>query len=475
MTLRVIAALVGLAVFSGCATTPVSLPAKITAPDSWRTPPAKLILETGNESGNEGPEWWKSFADPELDKLIVLALAENADLRIASARIQQARALAAGAMAEQRPSLDSSLEARREPVPAVRAKDSNGFTTLIPPYRRNPFSIQIVEATYELDLLGRLALAVQTSGAELLATEAELRAVRLWVAHEVVAAYADTRFAEAQLPWANQQIELATQLLAAERRKREAGLSTLANVRAVEDELSGAHETLANFERSRNLGLVRLALVLGKAPSEVSWIPVDVYFAQFPNAGGIDADLPAAVLDRRPDVDAAWHRVVASTTEAERARLEKYPKLTLTGSAGFLSETLRRGLTGDALAWAIGATLQGPLLDGGRVKARTDAASAIATQRQMEYRKVVLQALNEVETALTETVHAQERLRITESSVRRRVADTTAASVRLRQGAGDRTTLIRAELARIEAHQGATARRHDLILAWASLQKTLGR
>lgn len=471
MKLRFIAALAGLTVLSGCATTQVSLPAKMTAPDSWRTPLTKLT----SESGNEGPEWWKPLADPELDRLIVLALEENADIRIASARIQQARALMAGAVAEQRPSLGSSLEVRRERVPETRIRDTDGVAARIPPLRRSHISGQIVEATYEVDLLGRLALAAQASEAELLATEAEHRAVRLWVAHEVVVAYADTRLAEVLLPQANRAFELATELLAAERTKRKAGLSRLAAVRAVEDELASAREALTNLERSRSLRLTRLALVLGKAPSELAWTPVDVYFARFPDTGAIDADLPAAVLDRRADIDAAWHRLVASATDAERVRLEKYPKLTLTGSAGFLSETLRRWLTGDALGWAIGAAVQGPLLDGGRVKARADAASAIATERQMEYRKVVLQALNEVEAALTEAAYAQERLRIAESALRRRVADATAASDRLRQGADDRLALLRAEFARIEAHQVLTTRRHELILGWASVQKTLGR
>lgn len=471
MKLRCIAALAGLTVLSGCATTHVSLPAKMTAPDSWRTTPARSLPE----SGSAGPAWWKPLADPELDRLIALALVENSDSRIASARIQQARALMAGAVAEQRPNLGSGFEVRRERVPEARFRDAEGVAARIPPYRSSQFSGQIVEATYEVDLLGRLALGAQASEAALLATQAEHRAVRHWVAHEVVVAYAETRLTEALRPHAHRAFQLTTERLAAERAKREAGLSTSASVRAVEDELAGAREALATLDRGRGLGLARLALVLGKAPAELAWSPAGDYFAQLSNLAAIDADLPASVLGRRPDVDAAWHRVVASTVEAERARLEKYPQLTLTGSAGFLSETLRRWLTGDALAWAIGAAVQGPLLDGGRVKARTDAASALATERQMEYRRVVLQALNEVEAALTEAAHAQEQSRIAEAALRRRADDATAASDLLRQGAGDRPTLLKAELATIEAHRAATARRHDLLLAWARVQKTLGK
>ena len=474
MTLQLIAALVGLGVLSGCAATHVRLPAKMVAPDIWRTPPNELPMSA---SGNKDPEWWKLLADPELNRFIALALEDNSDIRIASVRIQQARALTVGAVAEQRPNLSSNFEIRRERVQGTRAKDADGVTVRISPSFRKQISTQIVEATYEVDLLGRLALAARASEAELLATKAEHRAVRLWAAHEVVVAYTDTRLAEVLLLQASREIEFAMELLAAERAKREAGLSTGASVRAVEDELADAHKTLTNLERSRSLGLARLALVLGKAPAELVWPPVGDYFTRFlkTNTGAIDADLPAAVLDRRPDVIAAWHRVVAFTTDAERARLEKYPNFTLTGSAGFLSQTLRRWLMGDAFAWVVGAALHGPLLDGGQVKARTDAAAAIAAERQMEYRKVVLQALNEVEAALTEAVFARERLRIAESTLSRRVADTTAASDLLRQGVGDRLALLRAERAGIEAHQGVTMRRHDLLLAWASVQKTLGR
>lgn len=471
MRLRCFAVRMGLTVLTGCATTHVSLPAKMAAPDFWRTPPAVLT----SASSTEGPEWWRQLADPELDQLVALALTEHVDIRIASTRIQHARALKAAAVAEQRPNLGSRVDVRRERVPEARVRDTDGVAARIPPHQRSQIADQFVEATYEVDLLGRLALAAQTSEAELLATEAEHRAVRQWVAYEVVVAYVDARLADVLLPQTNRALELATDLLAAERTKREAGLSTLAAVRAVEDERAVAREALTDLERRRGLGLARLALVLGKAPAELAWSPVEDYFTQRFITGAIEADLPAAVLGRRPDVEAAWHRVVASTTEAERTRLDKYPQLTVTGSAGFVSETLRRWLTGDALGWAIGAAIQMPLVDTGRITARTDAALALAAERQLEYRKTVLQALNEVEAALTEAASAHERLRTAESALHRRMADTTAAHNLLRQGADDRLALLRAELAGTDAYQGVMTRRRDLILAWASVQKSLGR
>ena len=471
MTLRSVTVLAGLAILSGCATPSVHLPAKMAAPDSWRTSPA--MPRTSEPSGESAP-WWGQLADPVLDQFIALALAENTDIRIASARIQQARSQMAGSVAEQRPNLGSNLDARRERVPRGRIRWQDGVTVKVPPYLRSQILYQAVEASYEIDLLGRLSLAVQAAESELLATEADRRAVRLWVAHEVVVAYTDARLAERLLPHANRAFELFTALLNAERSKRAAGLSTLAAVHSIEDELAGVREALADLERSRSLGLARLALVLGKAPSELAWSPADAPAAQLPDIGVIDADLPTAVLDRRPDVDAAWRRVVASTTDAERIRLEKYPKFTLTSGVGLFG-TLRTWLTGEALGWAIGAAIQGPLLDGGRVKARTDVASAIAVERYMEYRKVVLQVLNEVESALTEAAYTQEQLRIAESATNRRAADTIAVSNLMHQGMSGRLAFLRAELARIDAIQLETVRRHNLILAWASVQKTLGR
>ncbi len=471
MTLRLIAALAGLTALSGCATTPVNFPAKIAAPDSWRAQPHVLRKPM---SKNQDDEWWQQLADPELNRLVALALAENSDIRIASVRVLRARALRAGTVAEQRPSLSSNLEVRRERVPETRIRDADGVSARIPPYHRNQVSYQVIEASYEIDLFGRLALAAQASGAELLATEAEHRAVRQRVAYEVVVAYADILLAQTLSPQAQHALEFVTALLAAEQSKQAAGLSTLMSVRTVEDELATAHEALINIERSRNLNRARLALILGQVSSEFAPPATGIYFASIPNSGAIEVDLPTAVLDQRPDVDAAWHKVIASTTEAAQVRLEKYPKFTLTGNIG-LSGILRRWLTGDALGWLLGATVQGPLFDGGRGQARTDAASAIAIERQVEYRKVVLQALHEVEAALTEATHAQQKLSIAESTVQRRVADAANTSNLLHQGAADRLALLRAELARIDAIQLATTRRHDLFLAWASVQKALGR
>lgn len=472
MKLRLPAVVAGLAACFGCAAPHVNLPANSPAPHTWRTPPDRV---RSADSSTEPFEWWRPIADPELDRLVALALAQNLDIQIAARRVQHARAVLAGAVAERRPTLGSSLELRQERVPETRIRDTDGSGARIPPYRRNLISDQIVAATYEVDLLGRLALAVQASNAAALATEAEQRAVRQWVVHDVVVAYADTRVADALLSQARRALAFATERLAAERIRREAGLSTPAAERALEDELAGAREALADLERRRRLGLARLALMIGKAPADLEWFAAEEYFDRFSLTGAIEADLPASVLERRPDIDAAWHRVIAATTEAERARLEKYPRITLTGGAGFLSETLRRWLAGDALGWVIGAVVQMPLIDTGRIQARTDAALAVAAEQQMEYRRAVLQALHEVEAALAEAVYARERLRSAAAALHRRAADRTAANDRLRRGAGDRSALLTAELAQIEARQTMMMRRHDLILAWASLQKTLGR
>lgn len=460
--------MITIATLSGCATLSVAPPGKISVPPVWR---AKI---SPAEAPITPSEWWKALGDPDLDRFIDQAFENNPDLAISAARIQQARAMVDIAEAERRPNVSLGAEARRERVPETRFRDSDGVSTRVSPYRRNQFATQL-EASYEVDLLGRLALSSQISETEWIATESERQVVRQWVAHEVVAAYADARLTEALSPHVKEAYALASERLATEQARKTAGLISQSSVHAAEDDVAKMQEASVALERHRAIGLTRLALLLGRAPADLAWSSSDRYLVGPTFTGAVEADLPMLVLDRRPDVNAAWHRLFAATAETERARLEKYPRLTLTGSAGFLSQTLRRWLTGDALGWVIGAAASTPLFDGGRIEARVHSAHAQRAEREAEYRKSVLQALQEVEAALVEIEGARAQIEIAKRTLSRRQTDVSRSRHLVSQGVESRRIFLQAELARVEASQVMIERRHALLLAWASTQKALGR
>ena len=401
-------------VLGGCAAGSVQIPKPVVAPGAWSQAVASAAARNVGDAapGAQAPsEWWKEMQDGELDRVMATCLQSNADLGLAAARLQQARALADGARAALLPRLDFGTSAARERVPRSSVRDTEGARAVVPAYRQSRFTTQL-EVSYEVDLLDRLALGQRAGEANLAASEADWRAVRQWLAQAVVIEYGDLRIADDRSFDARRSEALLQQILAAEQDRLRAGLGTREAVRSAERQLADKRDERIGLERDRHQALSRMAILMGTTAAELQLAPREGYFAQLALSGAVAAELPAAVIEQRADVAAAWQRVVASGIDAERIRLDRYPALTLTGSTGFVSQAMRRWLSGDALAWAAEAAAQVMLLDGGRAQARSDQALAAMSEQYSEYRKTVLQALGEVEIGLSAAVAARSRLDI---------------------------------------------------------------
>lgn len=431
-------------------------------------------MMTASSSAVPANAWWQELGDSELDGIVAAALTANADVSIAAARVRQARALADAAAAARRPQLDLGTSAARERVPRTIFRDTQGTHVEIPPFERSRFGLQ-AEARYEIDLLGRLALGEHAAVAGLNASDADLRAVRQWLAREVVLTYADLRLADDRAAIARDAQAALERLRSAEKLRLQAGLIGRDRIREADRQWAEKGDERVAIAEERHAALVRLAGLSGKAPAEVTITARERYFGQLALSGVVAADLPVTVLDQRPDVAAAWQRVVAAHREAERVRLERYPALTLTGSTGFASEAIRSWLTGAAIAWVAQAALQGPLLDAGRNRARTDQAIAVMDEQLAQHRKIVVQALVEVETTLGAAHAGRARVELAEGELVRRAADREAASATLAAGLGSRPALLQAELALLDAIEAMSLRRHELLRAWVSAQHALGR
>jgi outer membrane protein TolC len=197
----------------------------------------------------------------------------------------------------------------------------------------------------------------------------------------VVAACADARIAEARLSEIRQLAVTAAALRATEGRLVRAGLGTTRDARDADDLAA------AQLERTHAVAIARLGVLLDQAPVDVKMgAPSDDLFVA---PLRISVDLPASVIERRPDVQAAWQRLSGATTDIERVRLERYPRLSLTRALGFASNELHTWLTRNALAWAIGAAASMPLLDGGRIDASRAGAVAVRDQYAAGYRRAV--------------------------------------------------------------------------------------
>jgi outer membrane protein, multidrug efflux system len=468
-------ALMAAALLSACASKPLPAPAPEAVPQAWAQVGASTPAAPSTAPPAEPVQaWWRQLGDAQLNQLVDQALAANADVRVMAARLKRAQAGADLASAARRPQFGVSTSAARERLPATTARDADGGAVSTPAYRQSRFGLQ-AEGRYEVDLLGRLGFGEQAAASERAASAADLRALRQELALEVVQTYADLRVAEDRMAASQATSALIEQLLEAERRRLAAGLITRDDLRAIERQLADKLDEQADLQRQRVTAAARLAGLLGEAPVNVTLAPRAPWLASVELTGAVAPDLPAVVIERRGDLAAAWQRVLAAHQSAQSVQLERYPALTLTGSTGFASAALRRWLTGDAFAWVAQAALQAPLLDGGRSRARTDEALASLEEQQAQHRKLVLQALGEVETALNATAVAKQRVDLAQAELLRRATDRASAKAALAAGLGNRPNLLRAELAEGVVSESMLLRQHELLLAWAGAQKALGQ
>jgi NodT family efflux transporter outer membrane factor (OMF) lipoprotein len=428
------AALVGLA---GCATQKVAPPRALAVEGGWSTSP--LV------STSYAP-WWRAWNDPQLDALVAQALNDSPDAAVLAARVSQARAAQAATRASSRPNLSLGAGAQREGVSRrLRVPGDDGSPARA---ERSEFKLD-GQLAYELDWLGRNRLADTATGAQLVAAEHDATVARIAIVASIVETYAELALAQHESVLAGQRQTVAADTLAAEQRLLAAGLATQRSVRERAD--AQARATLAADEvaRQHKQAADRLALLLGQPAHRFAAPRIDV--AVFERPLSLQADQPVEVIGRRPDVQAAWQRLVAATADNERATLERYPRITLTGSTGFLAESLRRWLTRDALGWVLGLGADVPLFDGGRVQAQTEQARAVAQERQAEYRRAVLTSLQEVESAIAQWEFTQRSLAQAALTLQRREDDERNARATVAAGRAGRVSANDAAAAALDA------------------------
>jgi NodT family efflux transporter outer membrane factor (OMF) lipoprotein len=446
---------------AGCATVSEPMPKQANVPAAWRAAQAP--------TGESIAPWWEALGDPALNALVAEALEENPDIQRAAARVAQARSLVAAARAEQRPSLAADAGTVSQRYPAQRYP---GFPDTVPASTLNAVSFGI-QAAYEIDLFGRLAKGVTRAGDEQQATQWDLRGAQLAVAREMVAAYADARAAQARLRTARSMVAVSGSLRAADSRLIRAGLGTRREARESDDVAGAAVAKTAALEREEAIALARIGVLLGKAPVEVA--PPPDHGASLAIPLQVAPDLPATVIARRPDVQAAWYRLAAATTDIARVRLERYPRISLTGALGFASNQLRTLLAQDALAWVLGAAASMPLADGGRVEARTAQAIAVRDEYTIAYRLTVIVALGEVEEALASWQSANTLVEHLDQALARRLQDRQETARALELGSADARERLRGEMAALQGQEALTAAQCARIAAYAAVQHALAR
>lgn len=387
---------------SGVATCALLLGACAVGPD-YREPPP---LDTGGgwaqpADAAQAPvdlsTWWTSLGDPTLDRLVSAALSDNLDVRLAEARIREARALRARAAGGYAPTVAASGSVNR------RRQSENGPLPIgsIPGLERDQTIYDVgFDAAWEVDLFGQARRAVQSADASVQAAQADALAARVSVAAEVARSYVSLRGAQRELVAREAAVEALQKTLDLVRRRFAVGDAAQADVDTAQARLAAAAATLPAIHARMRAAALGLGVLLG-APPERELALLDTAapeIALSPMPVGERAD----VLRRRPDVRAAERRLAASTADIGVATAELFPKLSIGAGGGFQSLDSGNLFESASETFAIVPLIAWRLFDGGRVRAEIHASEARQQQAALAYEQTVLAALADAERALSD-------------------------------------------------------------------------
>lgn len=387
--------LLPLLLLGGCATvTPA--PAPETLVPAGHVPP--VVAPTA------GPGLRAALAaDPALEPLLAAARDGSPDLETAAARVLQARAGLRAARAQLAPSVDATASVSR------RRQSQEQFGPNAPPGLILPtltFYEPSLVAGWEIDLFGRLSASRKAAAARLTAAGADAEAVRLTLETDIARGLVAVRSLDGRIAAATEAVAAARALDHLARVRAEAGLVTGLDAATTAADVAQAEAALPPLVAERTARIASLSRLTGLSVARVAeTIGRDV---PLPTAAQWSVpDIPSDLLKRRPDIQSAAAQLTAADADVAAALAARYPRLTLTGSLGWLSTTVANLFTGDALAATLGGTLSAPLLDFGRTAAEVDRSRAVVAEAAALYRASVLQALAEVETELAAARGAQ--------------------------------------------------------------------
>lgn len=370
-------------VLGGCTLGPDYERPELDAPASYIQP-----VEQGESFANT--LWWDLFQDPQLQELIGIALEENQDLGIATARIAEFRAMLGITRADQFPTADVAASAGRSD-PSRNTFPGSIVDSEVDNYRLS------ADVFFELDLFGRLRRSTEAARGELLAAEETRRSVTISLVSSVASTYMLLRDVDAQLEIARRTERARSESLRIIQARFDKGTVPRLDVNQAEIQLAVASAAAAAAERYVAQTENSLSVLLGRNPGAITR---GLALTQQLMPPDIPAGLPSELLQRRPDVLASEAALAAQTARIGVAEAARWPSISLTGSLGLESGELSTLTEGGSDFWSVGANIFQPLFNSGRNRSRVEAEVARTEQALLAYEQIVQRAFAEVEDAL---------------------------------------------------------------------------
>ncbi|USQ95587.1 efflux transporter outer membrane subunit [Caulobacter sp. RL271] len=416
-------------------------------------------------AANPEAEWWKAFGDPVLDQLVGQALSANLDLKIAVARVGEARALFTEQKLDLLPHVtaDGTYTKSKAQQPGVTTERVEGQS-----YQAG------FDAGWEIDLFGRVRRGVEAAGAEAGAAQAELRDAQVTVAAEVARNYLELRGAQARLNVATRNLETQRETVRLTKVRFDAGAGSPIDVASAQARLNATEAAIPGLITAEKRANYRLAVLTGQRPGALDALLVQRETDVRPLVAALPIGDAGDLLRRRPDVQAAERRLAASTARVGVATADLFPRVSVTGFVGFLSGTSAGFGNAASQAWSVAPSVSWPALDLGSAHARLRAAKARDDAALANYDQTVLRALEDLENALVSYRQQQAQLKslTDQAAASRRAAE--LARIQYKEGGIDFLVLLDAERTLLAAEDALSVAETGVNTDVVAIYKALG-
>ncbi len=419
--------------------------------------PAQWMSTGGDASVSEA--WWRGFNDPILVNLINEALTRNLDLREATARLAEARAVSDAEHGDLWPALNAGYELDR----SRSINPGFGF-----PFRATDHAWEF-QASYEVDLWGRVhALAAAGDATSMAARDAK-DGVALSVAASIASSYITLRSLDAQLELARKTLASRGHSLEIQRARQQRGYGTALDTAQAEAEWRATAQVIPALELASRRQEFALDILLARTPGPIErGLPL----LSFPLESLPDAGLPSELLRRRPDIASAEQQVVAADARFAAARGQLLPSVQLSATFGSVESTALLG--SPFTIWSLGGSVLAPIFNGGRLRSLAQASSSRRDEALIGYERTVLNSLSEVETQLVSFADQKRQLEATEAE-RVAVAESLRiATRRFDEGYSSHLDELQAERALFNVDEAILQLHASLLISKVGLFRALG-
>ncbi len=405
------AAILGLAILAGgCSVGP-----NYQKPDVAVAPGWKEAQQSGVDTRSADlSRWWQSFNDTLLNSLAERTVQSNLDLRLAEARIREARAARAVTAAGAWPTIDvsGSYSRSRNSSNALAGSSQGGGGSPSSgggAVEQDLFKTGF-DASWEIDVFGGVRRSVEAANATLEASVEGRRDVLVTLLGDVAKNYIDLRGLQRRLAVARDNLMAQQETLDLTRVRFEAGLANDLDAAQAEARVNTTAAQIPTLESSLKQAAYALDVLLGLQPGAL-WDELSKETAIPRLPPEIPVGLPSELLRRRPDIRRAERQLAAATAQVGVATADLFPKFSLTGAFGFQSISASDWFTGGSRIWSVGPTIRWPIFDAGKIRANIEVRNAQQEQALRLYEKTVLTAFQDVETSLVNYSKEQARYR----------------------------------------------------------------